>query len=199
MRILAAALFLTALSGAGGAPQTIQVGDQDLQQVIDAAAPHSTIIANRNREIEITRAITIDKPLTLVGLNARMQRGLVKTPIPSVIAEGVRIRDFHLTGNAGTVSQEIKGLRAPLIEVRRGRFVIENGETNNSAKDGVMITPTREYGDIEHGVVRNIIFVDGEYDGPGLLVEDSNNVFVDNVSDSGQLESHELPGEPIGK
>jgi hypothetical protein len=40
--------------------------------------------------------------------------------------------------------------------MRRGRFVIENGEFNNSAKDGVMITPVPEYGDIEYGVVRNI-------------------------------------------
>jgi len=112
-------------------------------------------VANRNREIEITRTITIDKPLTLVGLNARLQPGLVRTPILSVIAEGVRIRDFHLTGDAESVSQELD-FRAPLIVVRRGRFVIENGETNNSAKDGVMITPLSEYGDIEHGVVRNI-------------------------------------------
>lgn len=155
MKILVAALLLTALPGAENAPQTIKVAEQDLQQVIDAAAPHSTIVANRNREIEITRTITIDKPVTLVGLNARLQRGLVRTPILSVIAEGVRIRDFHLTGNADSVSQET-GFRAPLIEVRRGRFVIENGETNNSAKDGVMITPLPEYGDIEHGVVRNI-------------------------------------------
>ena len=127
MKILAAALFLTALPGAGGAPQTIEVGDQDLQQVIDAAPPHSTIVANRNREIEITRTITIDKPLTLVGLNARLQRGLVRTPILSVIAEGVRIRDFYLAGNADSVSQE-ENFRAPLIEIRRGRFVIENGD-----------------------------------------------------------------------
>ena len=105
MKILVAALLLTALPGAENAPQTIQVAEQDLQQVIDAAAPHSTIVANRNREIEITRTITIDKPVTLVGLNARLQRGLVRTPILSVIAEGVRIRDFHLTGNADSVSR----------------------------------------------------------------------------------------------
>lgn len=137
----------------GDAPRIIMVGEQDLQSVIDAAAPHSTIIANRNQEIEITRTITIDKPVTLVGLNARLQQGLERTPILSVIAEGVRIRDFHLTGNADTVPQEG---RSPLVEVRRGRFVIENGETNNSSKDGIMVTPIPQYGDIEHGVIRNI-------------------------------------------
>jgi uncharacterized sulfatase len=113
-------------------------------------------MANRNREIEISRTIVIDKPLTLVGLNARLPRGLASTPILSVVAEGVRIRDFHLTGNGGSVTQEDSVSRASLIVVRRGRFVIENGETNNSAKDGVMITPLAEYGNIEHGVVRNI-------------------------------------------
>jgi hypothetical protein len=156
MKILAAALFLAALPGAGGAPQVIQVGEQDLQQVIDAAPPHSTIVANRNQEIEIGRTITINKPLTLVGINARLQTGLAQTPILSVLAEGVRIRDFHLTGNAGSVTQEDSVSRASLIVVRRGRFVIENGETNHSAKDGVMITPLPEFGGIEHGVVRNV-------------------------------------------
>jgi len=156
MKVLAAALFLAALPGVGGTPQVIQVGEQDLQQVIDTAPPHSTIVANRNHEIEITRTITIDKPLTLVGLNARLQTGLVSTPILSVTAENVRIRDFHLTGNGGSVTQEDGVSRASLIVVRRGHFVIENGETNNSAKDGVMITPLPEYGDIEHGVIRNI-------------------------------------------
>jgi len=153
MKILAVTLYLAALTGVGEAPRTIQVGDQDLQQVIDDAAPHSTIVANRNRELEITRTITIDKPLTLVGLNARLESGLEKTPILSVTAEGVRIRDFVLTGNADSVPQEG---RAPLVEIRRGSFVIEDGETNNSSKDGIMITPLPDYGDIEHGVVRNI-------------------------------------------
>lgn len=156
MKVLVAAALYLALLGAGNAPQTIHVGEQDLQQVIDAAPPHSTIVANRNREIEITRTITIDKPLTLVGLNARLQTGLTSTPILSVLAEGVRIRDFHLTGNGGSVTQKDSVSRAALIVVRRGRFIIENGETNNSAKDGVMITPLPEYGDIEHGVVRNV-------------------------------------------
>lgn len=156
MKSLILVLSLGALSGVAEAPQTIHVGEQDLQQVIDAAPPHSTVIANRNHEVEITQTVTIDRPITLVGLNARLQSGLVRTPILSVVAEGVRIRDFHLTGNGGTVTQKDNVSRAPLIVVRRGRFVIENGETNNSAKDGIMITPLPEYGDIEHGVVRNV-------------------------------------------
>jgi hypothetical protein len=156
LKTFAAVASLVALLAAEDAPRTIEVGERDLQRVIDAAPPHSTIVANRNDELEISRTITINKPLTLLGLNARLQPGLARTPILSVLAEDVRIRDFHLTGNGGTVTQDDQVSRAPLIVVRRGRFVIENGETNDSAKDGVMITPLPDYGDIEHGVVRNI-------------------------------------------
>ena len=99
------------------APQTIMVGDQDLQTVLDAAPPHSTIVANRNRQIVVTQTLLITKPVILVGLNARLKPGLTKTPILEVLAEGVRIRDFHLTGNGDGVVQ--KG-RAPLLVVRRG-------------------------------------------------------------------------------
>jgi hypothetical protein len=153
MLIRITTLFFVALATNIHSAQTTELGTQDLQQVIDAAPLHSTIVADRNREIVITRTITIDKPITLVGLKARLKGGLEKTPILSVIAENVRIRDFHLTGNADSVPQEG---RAPLVEVRRGHFVIENGETNNSSKDGVMVTPIPKYGDIEHGVIRNI-------------------------------------------
>jgi hypothetical protein len=146
------ALLFLAWSGAF-ASDTAPAAQHDLQKSIDEAAPHASINADRDHEIEITRTITISRPLTLVGLNARLAPGLERTPILLVTAEGVRIRDFHLTGNADSVPQEG---RAPLIEVRRGRFVIENGETNNSSKDGIMITPVPQYGSIEHGVVRNI-------------------------------------------
>ena len=62
MNIAAAAVLLTALNGVGHATETIAVGDQELQHVIDAAVPYSTIIADRNREIEVLETITIDKP-----------------------------------------------------------------------------------------------------------------------------------------
>lgn len=153
MKILSTLLVLSTLSSAGYAAPTIHVGEQGIHAVIKAAEPHSTIVAYHSREIEITKTITIDKPVTLVGLKARLKAGLEKTPILRVLAENVRIRDFQLTGNADSVPQEG---RAPLIEVRRGRFIIENGVTDNSSKDGVMVTPVPEFGDIEHGVVRNI-------------------------------------------
>ncbi len=141
------------LLAAGDRPRVIEVDARSLQRAVDAAPPHATLIADRNDQVEISATVRIDKPLTLVGLNARLEPGLGKTPILEVVSEGVRIRDFLLTGNGDSVEQAD---RAPLILLRRGRFLVENGETNNSAKDGVMITPVPEYGDIEHGVIRNL-------------------------------------------
>ncbi len=132
---------------------TIQVDATALQQEIDRAPPHSLLMADPSQQVEVDETIRIAKPLTLVGLNMRLQPGLAKTPILEVLAEDVRIREFVLEGNGDSVEQSD---RAPLIVVRRGRFRIENGQTNNSAKDGVMITPVPEHGDIEHGVIRNL-------------------------------------------
>ena len=137
----------------GAKPQYVRIDAANLQEEVIVAAPHSVMIADRTRQVEVLRTVRIDKPLTLVGLNMRLAPGLAETPILEVLSENVRIRDFILEGNGDSVTQ---AERAPLIVLRRGRFVIENGQTNNSAKDGMMITPIAEYGDIEHGVIRNI-------------------------------------------
>ena len=138
-------------------PPIIRVDAAELQRAVDRASPYSMLLADRERSVEVSETVRIDKPLTLVGLNMRLEAGLAKTPILEVVAEGVTIRDFALVGNGDSVEQSD---RAPLIVMRRGRFLIENGETNNSAKDGVMITPIKEYGDIEHGVIRNLTATD---------------------------------------
>ena len=153
MQRLALILTLALPAMASDRPEVVYVDAWDLQEAIDAAAPHSTLIANRNDQVEISETVRIDKPLTLVGLNAKLEAGLPKTPILEVLAERVHLRDFLLEGNGDSVTQ---AERSSLIVVRRSYFVIEDGETNNSAKDGVMITPIPEYGDIEHGVVRHI-------------------------------------------
>lgn len=157
VRVIACAAAL-AVAGAAAEPGVRFAGAKGidagaLQREVAAAPPHSVLIADRNRQVEVAETVRIDKPVTLVGLNLRLRPGLAKTPILEILAEGVRLRDFVLEGNGDSVTQEE---RAPLIVVRRGRFVIEDGETNNSAKDGVMITPVAEYGDIEHGVIRNL-------------------------------------------
>ncbi|MDP2996115.1 MAG: hypothetical protein Q8N47_01425, partial [Bryobacterales bacterium] len=134
-------LLFCGLIGAAEPPAPVYVKDGDLQAALDRAPAYATVVADRAATIEIASTVRISKPLTLAGLNARMKPGVGKTPMLVVAAEGVRIRDFLLEGNAESVPQSE---RAPLIEVRRGRFVIENGEANHSSKDGVMITPVAE-------------------------------------------------------
>lgn len=151
--LLLLAACAIAEGGPSGAPPVIAVDASALQEAVDNAPPHSVLVADRSRQVEVTETVRIHKPLTIVGLNMRMQPGLVRTPILEVLAEDVRIRDFTLVGNGDSVEQSE---RAPLIVLRRGRFVIEDGRTDNSAKDGVMITPIKEYGHIEHGVLRNL-------------------------------------------
>lgn len=149
------ALVVTAVAAGGpsGSPDSIRIDAGALQEAVANAPPHAVLVADRSRQVEITETVRIDKPVTLVGLNMRLKPGLAKTPIIEVLSEEVRIREFTLEGNGDSVEQPD---RAPLILIRRGRFVVEDGETNNSAKDGVMITPVPEYGDIEHGVLRNL-------------------------------------------
>ena len=155
-RLALVTCFLAAFSAAASLatePPIIRVDAAELQSAVDRASPYAVLLADRERTVEVSETVRVDKPLTLVGLNMRLEAGLAKTPILDIVSEGVTIRDFLLEGNGDSVEQSD---RAPLIVMRRGRFLIENGETNNSAKDGVMVTPVEEYGDIEHGVIRNL-------------------------------------------
>lgn len=133
---------------------SIEMHGDDLQAAVDAAPPYSVVTVDSNRTLLIEKTVVVRKPLTIVGLRARLKPKLGETPILHVRAEEFRMRDFVLEGNADTVPQE---RRAPLVLIHRGRFVIENGEVLNSSKDGLMITPTAEFGDVEHGAVRNLV------------------------------------------
>ena len=105
----------------GAKPQYVRIDAANLQEEVIVAAPHSVMIADRTSQVELLRTVRIDKPLTLVGLNMRLAPGLAETPILEVLSENVRIRDFILEGNGDSVTQ---AERAPLIVLRRGRFVI---------------------------------------------------------------------------
>src|ERR1044072_5075250 len=82
----------------------IHVGAGDLQKVIDAAPPHSTIVCDHNREFTFSTPIKIEKPLTLRGLHARLPAKLGNTSLVIVTSKGVTISDFELTGNGDSVS-----------------------------------------------------------------------------------------------
>ncbi|NUM55660.1 MAG: hypothetical protein HUU46_18615 [Candidatus Hydrogenedentes bacterium] len=164
-------------------PKTIRVDNDDLQRVVDAAPPHSTVVCNSNRQRTLSAQVTIRKPITIQGINARLPDGLGNTALLVVESEGVSITDFELTGNADTVNQAV---RSPLIIVHAGNFRIERGTFINSAKDGVMVNgPGAKDGDIVGGVVRDVVGRGVVRDvvsiGGGGAAHTIRNVLVDNV------------------
>jgi hypothetical protein len=79
---------------------------------------------------------------------------LGKTPLVVVQAEGVTLTDFALRGNTDTVEQVD---RAPLLSVRAGGFLIENGTFRDSSKDGVEVHGGEGRTEsIAGGVLRNL-------------------------------------------
>ncbi|MBN1675766.1 MAG: hypothetical protein JXR37_32280 [Kiritimatiellae bacterium] len=134
-------------------PQVIQVGERDVQAVIDGAPPHSTVVADRTRVVTLSASLAIDRPLTLKGLNARLAERVANTDLLFVCADGVCVADFTLAGNLGSVSQ---AQRASLVTVLADDFLIENGVVSNSTRHGVLVSAARRGRDVRNGVVRNI-------------------------------------------
>ncbi len=132
----------------------VLAGERDLQAVIDAAPPHSTVLCDRGRPVVLATPLRIEKPLVLRGLNARLPEKLGKTPLVVVAAAGVTVADFELTGNGDSVRQTE---RAPLLVIGAGDFRVERGVFANSSKDGVMIDGDVAGADIVGGVVRDIV------------------------------------------
>ena len=74
--VLVTALFVAhsqpTAHGEGDAPLIEYTGDgSDLQSVIDDAPAGSTVVCHRTNQLELSAPITITRPLTLKGLNAR--------------------------------------------------------------------------------------------------------------------------------
>jgi hypothetical protein len=135
-------------------PVIIYTGDgSDLQEVIDAAAFDATITFDAKRCLEISKSITVRRPLRLSGLNARLPKKVGRTPILLVAAEGVTLSELELHGNYDSVSQDD---RAPLIHVTKGRFKAERCVFCDASKDGIMVEPERSASDIVDVVIRDI-------------------------------------------
>ncbi len=169
--------------GTTARPRMITVDQEDLQSVVDEAPSHSFIWCNRNRELTLSTPVTIRKPLTLVGLSAKLPDNLGKTPLVVVAAAGVTIQNISLTGNVETVDQDN---RSPLLIVAADDFRIENCVFRNSTKDGIMIdAESAGDRDITGGVVRDItgynimrdlVSISGGTDGARI-----RNLLVDNI------------------
>src|ERR1051325_3323248 len=116
-----------------GSNQTeiLHVTSGDLQQVIDAAPSNSVVRCDPNRPLTLSVPLAIRKPLTLVGLHARLPEKLGSTPLVIVQARGVAVTDFELIGNASSVPQSE---RAPLLVINAGDFRVERGSMIDSSK-----------------------------------------------------------------
>src|SRR6185503_3364373 len=157
-RLIAAMLCLPGLIAqllAQARVNSIDATGRDLQQVIDAAPSNAVVHCDANQTLTLSTPITIRKPLTLVGLHARLPEKLGETSLIIVEAKGVAVTDFELIGNADSVPQN---QRAPLLIVHAGDFRVERGRFLNSSKDGVMIDGDGPAGeDLVGGVVRDVI------------------------------------------
>jgi hypothetical protein len=154
---LVCALSTTAFgqTPASSIPQVIQIDKQtDIQPLIDAAPPHSTIIFNPNEQLVLSTPLVITKPLTLRGLNAKLPNELGRSSIVLVKAEGVTVEDFELHGNTESVEQS---QRAALIRIEAGDFRVRHGVVIDASKHGVAVIPSKETGDIVGGVIRDIV------------------------------------------
>jgi hypothetical protein len=129
-------------------------GEGDLQAVLDKAPPYSTVVCELDRHLEVTTPIRITRPLTLKGLKAKLPENLRNTQILWVEAPGVRITGADLRGNYESVGSG-RG-RVPLIRILKGPFQVDGCTFRDASKDGVMITPGQDSGDLVGGVVRDI-------------------------------------------
>ena len=181
--IIAVLLLVALQADPASGPSTMEVTQADLQAAIDWAPSNCIVRCDPNRTFTLATPVTIRKPLTLVGLRARLPEKLGSTPLIIVQAEGVSVTDFELTGNADSVPQSE---RAPLLVIHASAFRVERGQFLNSSKDGVMIDGDGSKGDIVGGVVRDVVgrgvrrdvvSISGS-DGNGRLIR---NVLVDNV------------------
>jgi hypothetical protein len=167
-----------------GPPQSVIVAGDDVQAAVDAAPPHSVVTCNRNRQLTLATPLKVRKPLTLVGLNARLPDGLGRTPLVVVQSESVSVLDVELRGNGDTVPQEA---RAALLVIEAGNFRVERGLFLNSSKDGILIEGgALADADLTGGVVRDIVGREVRRDlvsvgGSGQVGHRIRNVLIDNV------------------
>ncbi len=183
LKTLVIAALLT-LGATAGEDRFVTVRADDLQGAIDRAQPGDIVMADPQHEIVIKKSVVIAKPLTLVGLRARLVDGLGGTQLLIVTADGVHISDFHLVGNRDSVESKE---RAALLQMRGSRFVIERGVVEKSSKDGVEVTIVEDGArDVRDGVVRDIVGYDNGRDhisisGLGRLGFYIRNLVVQNI------------------
>jgi hypothetical protein len=165
-------------------PSAIELNQARLQKLIDSAPSNSIVRCDPNDHWLLSGPVKIQKPLSLVGLHARLPDKLGSTSLVIVEAPGVSVTDFELVGNGDSVPQKD---RAPLLIVNAGDFRVERGLFLNSSKDGVMIDgDALKNQDLVGGVVRDIVGRRVRRDVVSISGSSGNgpkirNVLVDNI------------------
>lgn len=168
---------------AGNSSIAFSGSPQSLQTTLNEAPAGSTVVCDRSSQLEISQSILIDKPLTLVGLNARLPDGLGKTPLIIVKSENVGLLELELHGNHDSVSQDV---RAPLISISQGSFRVERCAFYDSSKDGIEVQVPQGGKDIVGGTIKDIkafrlgrdaVSISGGVEGRKV-----RNLIVENVS-----------------
>ncbi|MFP4173117.1 MAG: hypothetical protein ACLFV4_09425 [Candidatus Hydrogenedentota bacterium] len=179
---------------AGGSPaQFITAEDRDPHDVIAEAPAHSVVLFDRNNCMTFHEMLVIDKPLTVLGLNARLPEGLAQTPLVSIQAEGVRFAGFELHGNTDSITNW-RDDRASCLTIQAGGFVIERGLVTKASRHGILVAsgtdqdlgdyPAAGGRDIRNGVIRDIVARDIRRDGvsiEGRPVGSISNLLVENI------------------
>ena len=173
------------LTGTAGMPANdgtgpvLHVTEADIHDVIADAPPHAVIMADRNAEFVLEKGLEFTRPLTLIGLNARLPDGLGKTRLIDVRADGVTIRDFKLTGNVGSVPQNH---RASLIRIAAEDFIVANGIMNHSSRHGVIVTAGLRETDIDGGLISNVRGDGNDRDLVSIESKGHRGLYVRNVT-----------------
>ena len=184
---LATALLSVAAAGvaATAAPSSreardrvIRVVGDDLQGAIDRAKPFDIVVADPTHEIVISKSVQIDKPLTLLGLRAKLVDGLGGAQLLVVTGDDFHLADFHLTGNSASIEQKE---RAALVQIRGNRFVVERGIVKDSSKDGIEITIVEGGHDVRDGVVRDIVGYDNVRDHVSISGLGRSGLYIRNL------------------
>jgi hypothetical protein len=124
-----------------------------LQELLDRVPAGARIVCVQKQPLVVTQSLRITKPVTLRGLKASLPPKLGKMPMLIVDAEGVTLSDIEMHGNHDSVDQVD---RAPMIQLKRGGFLVEDCKFFDGSKDGLMITPDDGAGDLVGGVIRKI-------------------------------------------
>lgn len=151
--LLSLVFSLTAVLAPAAAPmESCYAGDgSDLQAVVDALPDGAVLRFQPERLLTLTQAVVLRRPVTLIGLRARLPDELGGVSLVEVRGEGVRLFDLDLQGNYRTVPQSA---RAPLVYVTRGGFIIERVRLREASKEGINVTAEDQ--DVVGGLIRDI-------------------------------------------